>query len=89
MRSGMCGAQCHTCACGLSPTGSTRWNTVELATIAIEEDAKVGVLAELRFREKQMGTTWSAHQDMRIRYVEPAEEPVPAGVTSLEEYRDL
>jgi hypothetical protein len=64
-------------------------DSLELAAIAFEEDAKVGLFAELRIREKQMGTTWSARQDMRIRYVDPAEEPVRAGVTSLEEYRDL
>ena len=64
-------------------------DTVELAASAFDESAKVGLLAELRFREKQMGTTWSARQDMRIRYVAPADAPAPAGVTNLEDYRDL
>jgi hypothetical protein len=64
-------------------------DTVELATIAFEAGAKVGLASELRFREKQMGTTWSARQDMRIRYVEPAEIATPAAVASLEDYRDL
>jgi hypothetical protein len=65
-------------------------DTIELAATAFQMDAKVGLLAELRFREKQMGTTWSARQDMHIRYVEAADVPAqPATVTTLEEYRDL
>jgi hypothetical protein len=36
-----------------------------------------------------MGTTWSARQDMRIRYIEPADLATPAAVASLDEYRDL
>jgi hypothetical protein len=65
-------------------------DTAELAASAFEKGAKVGLLAELRFREKQMGTTWSARQDMHIRYIAPADPDVsPAAVTSLEEYRDL
>lgn len=51
--------------------------------------AKVGLLAELRSREGQMGTTWSAREDMHIEYIAPADESTPARVTSLEEYRDL
>src|SRR4051812_49358886 len=38
--------------------------------------------------ERQMGTTWSARQDMRIRHVPPAEPPL-ARVVSVDEYRDL
>jgi hypothetical protein len=64
-------------------------DTVELAAIAFHEEAKVGLLAELRFREKQMGTTWSARQDMRIRYVPPAAEPVLASVFAVDQFRDL
>jgi hypothetical protein len=65
-------------------------DTAELAASAFDESAKVGLLAELRFREKVMGTTWSARQDMHIRYVEPADVAAhPATVTSLEQYRDL
>lgn len=64
-------------------------DTIDLAASAFEEGAKVGLASELRFREKQMGTTWSARQDMRIRYVEPIDVPVCAAVGSLEDYRDL
>ena len=51
--------------------------------------AKVGLLAELRLRERQMGTTWSARADMHIEYIAPALESTPARVTSLEKNRDL
>jgi hypothetical protein len=64
-------------------------DALELVAIAFEDDAKVGVFAELRLREKQMGTTWSARQDMRIRYVEPADVSSPVAVSSLEDYRHL
>jgi len=50
---------------------------------------KVGLLAELRLRERQMCTTWSAHADMHIEYVAPADQSRPARVTSLEKNRDL
>jgi hypothetical protein len=65
-------------------------DSVELAAAAFDEGAKVGLLSELRFREKQMGTTWSARQDMRIKYIPHADVVAPsATVTSLDEYRDL
>jgi len=46
-------------------------DTAELASRAFDEDAKVGLLTELRYRQKAMGTTWAARQDMHIRYTEP------------------
>jgi hypothetical protein len=65
-------------------------DTVELAATAFQADAKVGLLAELRFREKQLGTTWSARQDMRITYVEPVKsDSQPGAVTNLLDYRNL
>jgi hypothetical protein len=46
--------------------------------------------AELRIREKILGTTMDARRDLRIRYVKPREEPATvAGVTNLDDYRDL
>src|SRR5271165_4681752 len=48
----------------------------------------VGLAAELRAREKVMATTLDARQGLRIRYTEPASSP-PAGVTNLDQYRDL
>lgn len=45
---------------------------------------------ELRNREKVMGTTMEFRRDLRIRYVEPANETAAsAGVASLDDYRDL
>lgn len=73
----------------LEPDWQYALDTVQLAAIAFQEDTKVGVLAELRLREKQMGTTWSARQDMRMRYVVAADEPAPTAVARLDEYRDL
>ena len=64
-------------------------DTAELAASAFQKGAKVGLMAELRLREKTMGTTWAARQDMHIRYVAPADERPPASVTDLEDYRDL
>jgi hypothetical protein len=43
---------------------------------------------ELRNREKLLGNTFDSRRDLRIRYVNPAEEhEEPAGVASLDEYR--
>jgi hypothetical protein len=64
-------------------------DTLELASRAFDDDTKIGLLAEIRYREKVMGTTWSARQDMRIRYESPTESQSPACVTSPDEYRDL
>jgi hypothetical protein len=63
-------------------------DTIELAAAAFADGAKVGLWTELRYREKVMGTTWSARQDMRIRYTEPSSSP-PATVSKLDDYRDL
>ena len=45
--------------------GSTRRDAIELAAAAFADGAKVGLWAELRLREKQLGTTWSARQDIQ------------------------
>jgi hypothetical protein len=63
-------------------------DTIELSSRAFDDDAKVSLLTELRYREKVLGTTWAIRQDMRIRYTEPA-AVVPASVTSIESYRNL
>src|SRR5678809_453378 len=45
---------------------------------------------ELRIREKQLGVTMDARRDLRIRYVDPRPEQTrTAGVTNLDDYRDL
>lgn len=50
----------------------------------------VRAAAELRLRDKTLGTTMDARRDLRIRYVDPAKvttEEAPAGVASLDAYR--
>lgn len=45
---------------------------------------------ELRIREKMLGNTMDSRRDLRIRYVEPRPEQTrAAGVTNLDDYRDL
>jgi len=45
---------------------------------------------ELARREKVLGTTVDARRDLRIKYVAaPSEQVDPAGVTKLDDYRDL
>jgi len=63
-------------------------DAIELAASALADGAKVGLWTELRYREKLMGTTWSARQDMRIRYTEPSTSP-PTSVWQLDDYRNL
>ena len=62
-------------------------DTLEVAA-ALYAGGTVGLVAELRNREKIMATTLDARQGLRIRYIEPASSP-PAGVTNLDQYRDL
>jgi hypothetical protein len=63
-------------------------DAIELAAAAFADGVKVGLWAELRLREKQLGTTWSSRQNLRIRYMDPSTSP-PATVTQLDIYRDL
>lgn len=48
-----------------------------------------GLATEIRNREKVLGTTADFRRDLRIRYVDPAEQETPAEVTKLDDYRDL
>lgn len=54
-------------------------DAIELAAEAFTNGGKVGLWTEPRYREKVMGTMWSAQWDLRIRYVEPSSSP-PASV---------
>ena len=58
-------------------------DTVELAVPHLKKARKLA-LRRTELRDMQMGTTWSARQDMHIRYMAAADEPARAGVTSLE-----
>lgn len=62
-------------------------DTALIAKAFHEGDMRVAT--ELRQREKILGTTADARRDLRIRYVKQVEAAVPAGVTSLADYRDL
>lgn len=62
-----------------------------LDTALVHAQAVLGVItamAELRQREKILGTTFDARRDLRIRYVEPEAETQPlASVDSLDDRR--
>lgn len=65
---------------------------IDTALVAAEfHDGKVAAATELRNRERVLGTTADFRRDIRVRYIDPdaAERPEVAGVTSLDEYRDL
>lgn len=51
-------------------------------------EGSIPAATELRNREKVLGTTADYRRDLRIRYVDPAEETdEPGAVTSLDDYR--
>ena len=62
-----------------------RWTEVEDSPYT---GGPIGLATELRNREKVLGTTIDSRRDLRIRYTEPASSP-PAGVTNLDQYRNL
>jgi hypothetical protein len=49
----------------------------------------VSAAAELRQREKVLGTTVDARRDLRIRYVDPAPVEQPDEVIRIDAYREL
>jgi hypothetical protein len=72
--------------------GPAEWDfaldSIELAALMHDGDPRHA--AELRIREKTLGTTVDYLRDLRIRYVEPkGKQQVAATVTSISEYRDL
>lgn len=63
-------------------------DAIHLAAKFIDKDSDAHVGAELRNREKVMGTTMDYRRDIRIRYVDP--KPTTTGdVANLDDYRDL
>jgi hypothetical protein len=61
---------------------------IELAAYVHDGDTRLA--GELRNWEKVLGTTFESRRDQRIRYVDPPEEnAAPAGVTRIEDYREL
>jgi hypothetical protein len=61
-----------------------RWTEVEDSP----SSGPIGLATELRNHAKVLGTTIDSRRDVRIRYTEPGSSP-PAGVTNLDQYRDL
>ena len=61
---------------------------VETAMVhAVAVHGSMPAMAELRMREKVMGTTMDARRDLRIRYVEPEVVPVLTLVPQLDDRR--
>lgn len=63
-----------------------------VTTALVADAAYCGIAAaatELRNREKLLGTTAEFRKDLRIRYTDEEKDAPVAGVTSLEDYRDL
>lgn len=48
----------------------------------------ITAMAELRMREKVLGTTVDSRRDLRIRYVEPEREPILEVVTNIDDRRN-
>jgi hypothetical protein len=63
------------------------FDTLEIAARFCETN-NPQIAAELRQRERWLGTTMDARRDIRIRYVEP-KKPELAVVTQADDYRDL
>ena len=43
--------------------------------------------AEVRMREKLLGTTMDARRDLRIRYIDPPADEEPLGIAAIGDYR--
>jgi hypothetical protein len=54
---------------------------------AAASHGQVTAMAELRMREKVLGTTVDARRDLRIRYVEPEAQIAVAPVASIDDRR--
>lgn len=63
-------------------------DAIHLAAKMVEKDFDPHVAAELRNREKVMGTTMDYRRDIRIKYVDAKPESA-VGVANLDDYRDL
>lgn len=62
-------------------------DSLEVAAKMIESNFDTRITAELRCRQKVMGTTFDFRRDIRVRYVEPKTElPKAAGA---EDFQDL
>lgn len=78
--------------CKLWTPGDWRFALTTALVADMAYRGHTGSAAELRNREKVMGTTYEYRRDQRIRYVTPLQEvPAPADdeVAHLERYRSL
>ena len=62
-------------------------DTLEIAA-KFHEQGRMGLAAELRTRERILGTTVDYRRDLRIRYVDPR-PPAPVIAMVPDDYRDL
>lgn len=72
--------------CALWRPGDWRY-AIECARLVRKLHNGKGSAAEVRAREKVMGTTMDARRDLRIRYVENIAEDERLGVAAIEDYR--
>lgn len=64
------------------------FDSIEIA--AAVYDGELRMAAELRNREKLLGTTLDFRRDLRIKYIDPVvDEGDGATVTRMDDYRDL
>lgn len=77
------------CALWRPPDWQFAFDAMEIA--ARLHEGEVRLAAELRARERVMGTTADALAGQRIRYVEPAgdDSEIAVSVTKMADYRDL
>lgn len=66
----------------------------DLVDRMVQKQPFTALATELRYREKQMGTTWDARRDLRIKYVDQARGQEDRGpeihpVTKMSDYREL
>lgn len=64
------------------------FDTLELVARFHDGGSSISLIAEIRAREKQMGTTLDSRRDLRIRYIEPEVEKPKLAVV-MDDYRDL
>lgn len=77
------------CALWGEPDWQFAFDTAVLVA-KFHSEGTTGLATEIRNREKVLGTTVDFRRDLRIRYVDPQPEAeTPAGVTQLDDYRDL
>ncbi|ORV20957.1 hypothetical protein AWB98_01265 [Mycolicibacterium conceptionense] len=65
------------------------FDTLELVARFHSGGGSISLIAEIRTREKLMGTTLDSRRDLRIRYIEPQKTAPLAVVKNVDDFRDL